>query len=61
MSLLKQDNTRKVRVDKKIRQINFESDDNDNQKYKMKAIRDSAVYVRESKSSHLSELYYLIS
>ena len=30
-------------------------------KYKVEAIRDSAVYAGESESGHLSGLYYLIS
>ena len=35
---------------------------NDNsEKYKVKAIWDSTVYVKELKSGHLSGLYYLIS
>lgn len=61
MLLLKQDITRKEWIDKKIRQINFDTDDNDSGKYKVEAIRDSTVYTRESKSSHLLEFYYLVS
>ena len=38
-----------------------ELDVGDKGKYKVEAIRDSAVYARESESSHLPGLYYLIS
>ena len=34
---------------------------NKNGEYKVEAIRDSAVYVRESESGHLLDLYYLVS
>ena len=47
MLLLKQNTTRKGWVNKKVRQIEFEAGDNDNKKYKVKAIRDSVIYARE--------------
>ena len=61
MSLLEQDTTRKKQVDEEIRQIEFNAGDDESGEYKVEAIRDSAVYVRESKSGHLPDLYYLIS
>ena len=39
-------------------QLKFEV--SDNAKYKMEAIRDSAVYARELESKYLLGLYYLI-
>ena len=60
MSLLEQDITRKGRVDKKVREIEFNACDNDSEEYKVEAIQDSGVYARESKD-HLLGLYYLIS
>ena len=38
----------------------MEVGNNDNNKYKILAIYNSAVYIRDSKSGHLSELYYLV-
>ena len=32
-----------------------------NKEYKVEAIQDSAIYVRESESGHLSGFYYLVS
>ena len=60
MLLLEQDITRKKRVDKKVRQIEFNAGNNDSRKYKVKAIWDSAVYTKESESGHLLSLYYLV-
>ena len=59
ISLLKQDTTRKERVDNE----NAEELDIDDKsgKYKVKAIRDSTVYARESKSGQLPSFYYLVS
>ena len=34
---------------------------NDGKEYKVEAIQDSAVYARELESSHLLDLYYLVS
>lgn len=61
MSLLEQDITKKGRVDKKVKQTDFDTSDNNNGEYKMKAIRNNAVYKRESESGHLVRLYYLVS
>ena len=61
MSLLEQDTTRKGRVDKKVRQMEFDVGDDENGEYKVEAIRDSAVYARKSESSHLLGFYYLVS
>ena len=59
MSLLEQDTTRKGRVHEE----NAKELDNgdDSREYKVEAIRDSAVYARESESGHLPGLYYLVS
>ena len=47
-------------MDKKVRQVEFEAGNNYSREYKMEAIRNSAVYVKESKSAYLSGLYYLV-
>ena len=60
MSPLEQDTTKKGRVDKEVRQIEFDTDD-DGEEYKVEAIWDSTVYTRESESGHLSGFYYLVS
>ena len=59
ISLLEQDITRKVQVDKEVRQIEFDADDN-NGEYKVEAIWDSTIYIKESKSGLLPGLYYLV-
>ena len=61
VSLLEQDTTKKGRVDKKVGQIEFDAGDDNSSEYKVEAIRDSAVYARESESGHLPGLYYLVS
>ena len=61
ISLLKQNTIGNGRVDKKVKQMEFDVDDNDNGEYKIEAIWDSAVYTRESELSYLPSLYYLIS
>ena len=61
VSLLEQDTTRKGQVDKEVRQMKFDADNNNSREYEVKAIRDSAVSTRESESGHLPGLYYLIS
>ena len=48
MSLLEQNTTKKGWIDEKVRQIKFDKDDNKSKEYKVEAIRDSAVYTRES-------------
>ena len=61
MSLLEQDTRKKGRVDEKTaKQLKFEAGGN-NKEYKVEGIRDSAVYVRESKVGYLPGLYYLVS
>ena len=60
MLLLEQDTTRKGRVNKLVRQMEFNADDDDSKKYKIEVIWDSVVYVRKSES-HLPGLYYLVS
>ena len=61
VSLLEQDTTRKVRMNKEVRRMEFDASDNESGEYKVEAIYDSAVYMRESKSGHLPGLYYLVS
>ena len=55
--LLKQDTTRKGRVDENVTE--FEA--GNNEEYKVEGIWDSAVYAKESAAGHLPGLYYLIS
>ena len=56
VSLLEQNITKKGR---ELSVPKFEP--GNNKEYKMEAIWDSAVYVRESESGHLPDLYYLVS
>ena len=58
MLLLKQDTIRKKQVNKNITKL--DADNNDNKKYKVKAIYNSIVYIKKLKSSHLLDLYYLL-
>ncbi len=60
MSLLEQDITRKGRVDEATSKLEIEGDGDDSEEYEIEAIRDSAVYARESEG-HLPGLYYLVS
>ena len=57
--LLKQDTTRKRRVDEN-NATKLDAGDNEGSEYKVEAICDSAVYARES-AGHLPRLYYLVS
>ena len=59
VSLLEQDTTRKGRVDENATEL--DAGDEDSGEYEVEAIRDSAVYARESESGHLPGLYYLVS
>ena len=61
VSILEKDTTRKGRVDEKARQMEFDAGDDQSGEYKVETIWNSAVYVRESKSGHLPDLYYLVS
>ena len=58
VSLLEQDIIKKGRVDENITELDV--GDNNSEKYKMEAIRNSAVYTRELKSDHILSFYYLI-
>ena len=58
ISLLKQDTTRKERVDKKMTELDFEF--GNSKEYEVEGIWGSAVYVKESES-HLPSLYYLVA
>ena len=60
MLLLKQDTTKKMQVDKKVKELNFEAS-NDGKKYKIEVIQDSATYANKLESGHLSGLYYVIA
>ncbi len=56
MSLLKQDTTRKRRVETAI-----ELYEGNSEKYEVETMRDSEVYAKESDSGQLPGLYYLVS
>ena len=56
MSLLEQDITKKLQVDKKVEKLDA---DNNSEKYKIKVIWDRAIYAKKLKS-HLLDLYYLV-
>lgn len=56
MSLLKQDTTRKRQVDKATSQLKFESNDSNGEEYKVEAICNGMVYIRELED-HLPDLY----
>ncbi len=63
MSLLKQDTTRKKRVDNKAlpeseKDLKFEVEGN--KEYKVKAIIDSVIYGQQANSNQMPGLYYLI-
>ena len=60
VSLLEQNTTRKGRVDEKVRQMEFNAGDDGSGEFKVEAIRDIAVYARESED-HLPGPYYLVS
>ena len=60
VSLLEQDTTRKKRVNEEVRQMKFNAGDDNGKEYEVEAIRDSAVYARETESGHLPGLYYLV-
>ena len=60
VSLLEQDTTRKGRVDENDA-AELDAGEDDGGEYEVEAIRDSAVYARESESGHLPGLYYLVS
>ena len=47
-------------MDEATSQLEFEGDGGDGEEYEVEAIRDSAVYARESEG-HLPGLYYLVS
>ena len=59
MLLLEQDTTRKKRVDENVTELEFDA--GNSKEYKVEAIWNSAVYTKESESSHLLGLYYLVA
>lgn len=60
MSLLEWDNTKKERVIKMMSRLEFKTKRN-SKEYKVIAICDNEVYVKEFDGRHLSGLYYLVS
>ena len=59
MSLLEQNTKRKGSVDDENTAAKLDAG-NESGKYKIEAIRDSAVHMKESESGHLPGLYYLV-
>ena len=59
MSLLKQNTTRMGWMNKLFLKPEPEFDIGNNKKYKIKAIRNNAIYAKEAKR-HLAGLYYLV-
>ena len=55
MSLLDLNTIKKGRVDKEVRQMEFDA--GNNEEYKVEAIQDIAVHANKSKSGHLPGLY----
>ena len=60
MLLVKQDNTRKGRVDDE-NAAELDDGNDKRREYEIEAIVDSTVYPKESESGHLPGLYYLVS
>ena len=59
VSLLKQDSTKKERVDERLKELELET--GNSKKYKVEAIWDSTIYASKSESSQLPSLYYLVA
>ena len=57
--LLEQNTIKKGRVDEKVRQMEFDADNN-SRKYKMEAFWDSTIYTKELESNHLPGIYHLV-
>lgn len=57
MSLLKKNTIRNGQIDKNVTELDIGN--NENRKYKVGAICNNAVYVKES-AGYLLELYYLV-
>ena len=60
MSLLEQDTTRKRWINELFSKLEPEFNAGNNKEYKIEAIMDNAVYVKETER-HLPGLYYLVS
>ena len=60
ISLLEQDIIRKERVNEN-NVAELDTGDNEGREYKVKAIRDEAIYAKKSKLSHIPRFYYLVS
>ena len=58
MLLLEQNTIKKRQIDENATKLDISK--NNSGEYKIKVISNNAVYIRESKSSHLLELYYLV-
>ena len=59
MSLLEQDTTKKERVEEWVKKLELKA--GNTEEYEVKAIWDSAVYVRKLESGQLPSLYYLVA
>ena len=59
MSLLEQDTTKKGRVSKEV--LELDAGNEDSEKYKVEAIRDSAVYANKLESGYPLGFYYLVA
>ena len=58
VSLLEQNTIKNERVDENVTKLEFDA--GDKEKYKVKAIRDSAIYVKKSEG-HLPSFYYVVA
>ena len=59
MSLLEQNSTRKDRIDKIVKELDFEA--SNCKKYRVEAIWDSAIYANKLEIGHLQGVHYLIA
>lgn len=58
--MLEQDNIKKLQIDENVRKIKFGVSNNNNEKYKVKTIKNSAVYIKELELNYLPKFYYLV-
>ena len=57
--LLKQDITKKEKIDKRVKELKLKA--GDSKEYKVKTIWDSAVYANKLEAGQLPDLYYLVA
>lgn len=57
--MLEQNTTKKRQIDENL--TNLDVGNNNNRKYKVKAICNNAIYAKELKSGHPPKFYYLVS